>query len=172
MTKKKQTKEDKGDPTPPIYLLNNFQDQVNKIRAVSLFGNLNEEQVEIICQGLLLLKDTGIEEIYEDPTDIGSPLQEIIYKPIEFYISTWGGDALGMFAIYDLMRLIKKEYDINTFGLGKVMSAGILLLASGTKGQRRIGKHTRIMLHSITAGHTGSLHSLENDIKEKRMTSP
>ena len=47
-------------------------------------------------------------------------------KPITFYVSTWGGDALGMFGIYDLMRTVREECPIETFGLGKVMSAGVL----------------------------------------------
>ena len=168
MATKKSTKDVKEEEPAPIYLISNSPDPVNKIRALSLFGDLNEEQVEGICHSLLLLKETGREEIYEDAEDIDSPIKEIIYKPIDFYISTWGGDALGMFAVYDLMRVIREEYDINTFGLGKVMSAGVLLLAAGTKGNRKIGKHTRIMFHSVRAGHTGTVHSLENDIKETK----
>ena len=73
-----------------------------------------------------------------------------------------------MFAIYDLMRHIKSECEIHTFGLGKVMSAGVLLLAAGTKGKRKVGKNTRLMLHSIQGGHFGSLSSLENEVEEAR----
>jgi len=168
MTKRKSTKEEQDETAAPIYVLSAPQEQVAKVRALSLFGDLDEEQVEGICHSLLLLKESGKEEIYEDPEDIDSPLKEIIYKPIDFYISTWGGDALGMFAIYDLLRVIREECEIHTFGLGKVMSAGVLLLASGTKGKRKIGKHTRVMMHSVRAGHTGTVHSLENDIKETK----
>ena len=92
----------------------------------------------------------------------------ILVKPIEFYISTWGGDALGMFAIYDLMRMIREQCPIYTFAIGKVMSAGVLLLAAGTKGERRIGKNTRIMLHSVRGSHMGAIHSLENEMAETR----
>ena len=48
------------------------------------------------------------------------------------------------------------------------MSAGVLLLAAGTKGQRKVGKHTRIMMHSVRGGHIGNIHSLENEMNETR----
>jgi len=136
-------------------------------RVINLFGDLDEEKIENICTSLLFLKETCCEEIPKDPSDPESDLKTII-QPIEFYISTWGGDALGMFAIYDLMRVTREECEINTFAIGKVMSAGVLLLAAGTKGNRKIGKNTRIMMHAVRGGHYGSLHSLENEMKETK----
>ena len=138
-----------GAPPPPL-------------RSISLFGDLNEEQVQDICNGLLFLKHTSLDAYEKDNQEGQKP------EPIEFYISTWGGDALGMFAIYDLIRMIRDECPINTFAIGKVMSAGVLLLAAGTKGQRKIGKNTRIMLHSVRANHMGTIHSLENEMNETR----
>ena len=90
-------------------------------------------------------------------------------KPnIDFYISTNGGSADEMFGIYDVMRFIKDGgvSNITTCGIGKVMSAGVLLLAAGTKGKRRVGKHCRIMLHSVIGGSTGPMHQLENEFAE------
>ena len=46
------------------------------------------------------------------------------------------------------------------------MSAGVLLLAAGTKGKRKIGKHCRIMMHSVIGGHVGPMHQLDNEMKE------
>jgi ATP-dependent protease ClpP protease subunit len=64
------------------------------------------------------------------------------------------------------MNSIKKTCGIHTIGLGKVMSAGILILANGTGGKRKVGKNTRLMLHSISGGDFGSIRQLENNIKE------
>jgi len=136
-------------------------------RTIPLFGNLDEERVENICLALLALKDSCCQEKLTDPKDPESEV-EVFHKPIDICISTWGGDALGMFAIYDLMRMIREECEINTFAIGKVMSAGVLLLAAGTKGQRKVGKHTRIMIHSIRGGHYGPVHTLENEMEETR----
>ena len=138
-----------------------------RIRTISLFGDLDEEKVENISSGLLYLKDTCCEEVPEDPFEPDGP-KIIVNRPIDFCISTWGGDALGMFAIYDLMRMIREECVINTFAIGKVMSAGVLVLAAGTKGNRRIGKNARVMMHAVRGGHYGTIYSLENEMKETR----
>ena len=70
-----------------------------------------------------------------------------------------------MFALYDVMRGIRQETEIHTLGLGKVMSAGVLLLAAGTKGKRRIAKNCRIMIHSVAAGNHGNLQDLTNELE-------
>ena len=73
-----------------------------------------------------------------------------------------------MFYVYDIMRDIRDKSPIYTKGIGKVMSAGVLLLASGTKGQRKIGKYCRIMMHGVNAGHHGYLADVENEFKETK----
>jgi len=90
------------------------------------------------------------------------------YQPIDLNISTYGGEALSMFAIYDTMRIVREDCDINTLGLGKVMSAGVILLAAGTKGQRQIGANCRVMIHAVMGGDYGPIHSLENEVEEVR----
>ena len=45
------------------------------------------------------------------------------------------------------------------------MSAGVLLLASGTKGKRQIGKNCRVMIHSVMGGNHGSLHNMMNEME-------
>jgi ATP-dependent Clp protease protease subunit len=91
-----------------------------------------------------------------------------VWEPLEFIISTYGGSADDMFALYDVMRMIQKDCEVHTFGLGKVMSAGVLLLAAGTKGKRKIGENCRVMIHSVTAGNHGNLYNLENEMDEIR----
>jgi ATP-dependent Clp protease protease subunit len=50
--------------------------------------------------------------------------------------------------------------------LGKVMSAGVLLLAAGSKGHRKVGKNTRIMIHNVRGGNYGPVPTLQNELKE------
>jgi len=160
--KKKSAKEEVEVPEPNILdILANAPPAAPPMRAVTLFGNLDDDQIQEVCTGLLYLRHTCHEIATPDS-------KEVIAHPVDFYISTWGGDALGMFAIYDLMRLMREDCPIFTYGVGKVMSAGVLLLAAGTKGERRVGKHTRIMMHSVRGGHYGAIHSLENEMKETR----
>jgi len=139
----------------------------NKVRLVSLYGTIDEERAEEACMSLVALKELGRCEFLQNPEDPKSPIA-VEYKPIELYISTWGGSAADMFAVYDTVRMIRDECPVLTIGMGKVMSAGVLLLASGTKGARRIGKNCRIMMHSVIGGHHGAIHNLENEMEEIR----
>ena len=60
-----------------------------------------------------------------------------------------------------------KEYcDVQTIGLGKVMSAGTLILAAGTKGKRYLSSHCRVMIHSVNGGQVGDLHNLKNEMEQ------
>jgi ATP-dependent Clp protease protease subunit len=46
------------------------------------------------------------------------------------------------------------------------MSAGVLLLASGVKGKRLIGRSARIMIHPISGGVFGNVFEAVNEVKE------
>jgi ATP-dependent Clp protease protease subunit len=122
-------------------------------RLIGLFCDIVDEKVAEIVHALLYLNDT----VSSKPKDER--------KPIEFYISTYGGNADDMFALYDVMRQVEPETEIHTIGMGKVMSAGVLLLAAGTKGKRKIGKNCRVMIHSVIAGSHGSFHNLLNEME-------
>tara|TARA_R110000824_G_scaffold148920_7_gene318934 strand:- start:9060 stop:9641 length:582 start_codon:yes stop_codon:yes gene_type:complete len=89
-------------------------------------------------------------------------------SPIEFIVSTHGGVAVEMFAVYDVMRLVREQIPIHTFGVGKIMSSGLLLIAAGTKGKRRIGKNTRLMFHDVLSTVDGHLYEIENSINETK----
>lgn len=129
----------------------------NDLKTVSLYGEVEEN----ICHAIVLF-------FYNYKASMSKTESESEIDPIDFIISTEGGNVQDMFSVYDCMRDIKKECDIQTYGVGKVMSAGVLLLAGGTKGKRRIGKHCRLMLHAVSGGHFGSLNDLEVDIGEVR----
>ena len=135
-----------------------------KLRTIGLFGSIDEEMSAEIIASLLSLRLSGKEAVRESLD--AEPVTT--YKPIEMWISTWGGVAMDMFSIYDAMRLIREDCDIETVAMGKVMSAGVLLLAAGTKGKRKIGKNCRIMMHSVIGGHSGNIHNLENEMEEVR----
>jgi len=136
-----------------------------KSRTVGLYGDVDEEVASAIVYSLLTLKTNGEIKELKDPEDKNSEIVTT-YMPIKMIVSTHGGSAHEMFAIYDIMRMIKKNYDIETIGIGKVMSAGVLLLAAGTKGKRKIGKNCRVMLHPVSAASMGDINDLENDTQE------
>ena len=97
-----------------------------------------------------------------------SAVEEHKPSPIEFIVSTHGGVAVEMFAVYDVMRLVREQIPIHTLGVGKIMSSGLLLMAAGTKGKRRIGKNTRLMFHDVLSTVDGHLYEIENSISETK----
>jgi ATP-dependent Clp protease protease subunit len=144
-------------------------DDENKLRVIGLVGDLDEEKASELMYGMLSLYQNGTKEIPKDPDNDKCEELIEIHKPFEFIISTHGGTTSDMFGIYDLMRKMQSDgCEVHTYGLGKVMSAGVLLLAAGTKGQRRIGANCRVMIHAIAGGSVGEIHSLETEMDEIR----
>ncbi len=125
------------------------------LRIVGLFSSVDEETVSEIATGLLYMNELNKAE--ED---------ESKRKDIDFYVSTYGGSADDMFALYDIMKNVQQTSDICTIGMGKVMSAGVLILAAGTHGKRKIGKNCRVMIHSVAAGNHGELNHMINELEE------
>ncbi len=137
-------------------------------RLVGLSGEIEEEKCAGIIGMLYSLKESGKNYVAIEPENPETDYS-VEYDPIEFLISTEGGSVPDMFAVYDVMRDINKDCEINTFGVGKVMSAGLILLAAGTPGKRRIGKYCRLMIHPVSAGNFGQLHELEISQKEVKI---
>jgi ATP-dependent Clp endopeptidase proteolytic subunit ClpP len=123
------------------------------MRLIGLFCEVSDEKIAELVHALLYLNEQN------------KLLKEEERKPVEFYISTYGGSADDMFALYDVMKMVEQEMEIHTIGMGKVMSAGVPLLAAGTKGKRKIGKNCRVMIHSVIAGQHGALHNLLNEME-------
>ena len=138
-----------------------------KLRTVGIMGEINDDTGAEVVFGLLSLQNSAVHYEPADIEDEESEMKEVI-MPIDMVISTPGGNADDMFAIYDTMRSIRDEVPIKTRGIGKVMSAGVVLLAAGTKGERSIGKNCRIMLHSVIGGHVGPMHQLDAEMEEIR----
>ena len=154
--KEKVNKMLEGDDEKKILLIEHPSNGDNEpdMRIIGLFADVTEEKVAEVILGLLYMNEQN--KLLPDDE------QE---REIQFYISTYGGNADDMFALYDMMKQIQQTTDISTIGVGKVMSAGVLLLAGGTPGKRKVGRNCRIMLHSVVAGNHGSQHNLINEME-------
>ena len=126
-----------------------------ELRVIGLYSSVEDEKIAELTQAILYLNETNkMRDKEKEET-----------KPIEFYINTYGGSADDMFAMYDVMRQVQQDTEIHTIGVGKVMSAGTLLLAAGTKGKRKIGRNCRVMIHNVAAGNFGTLPNLTNELE-------
>lgn len=94
-------------------------------RRTSLIGDIDEAAASRVITSIQLLDDGN--------------------KSLEFYIMTDGGEDYCMWAIHDAMRLCSSP--VQTIGIGKVFSAGALLVAAGTPGERFCTRNTYFMVH-------------------------
>lgn len=115
-------------------------------RIVYLHGEVNEQSIGIVISQMLFLA------------------QQDSKAPIYLIVSTYGGSVDEMFSLYDIIKFL--PCPVHTIALGKVMSAGVLLLASGVKGKRLIGKSARIMIHPISSMVGGNVFQVMSESKE------
>ena len=151
-----------------VVIVNNIpssQSDLLKTKQVYLVGDITEDKSEEIMASLLYVSELQTREEPEDPEDLESPMKKV-YDPIEIVVSTYGGSVVDMFAMYDTIRFLRQNHIVKVKALGKVMSAGVLLIASGTDGHREMGKNCRVMIHNVSAGYHGTISNIQNEIKE------
>ena len=171
-TPKKKRKKKEKDPVQDdkqVVIINNIQPPPNpepELRTINLYGDITEQKGADVVAALLYLENTSHSQALQDPSDPESdPI--VVARSIAMMVSTHGGVASDMFSILDIMDMVKERTcDIETFGIGKVMSAGVPILAAGTKGKRKVGRNCRIMLHNVMAGTGGTIFSMENELEE------
>jgi ATP-dependent Clp protease protease subunit len=122
-----------------------FQMHLND-RIVYLSGEVTEHSIAQVIAGVLSLANQNHK------------------APITMVVSTYGGSVDEMFSLYDVIKYI--PCPVHTVGLGKIMSAGVLLLASGEKGKRLIGRNARIMIHTVSGGSGGNVFDIVNEANE------
>ena len=130
--------------------------------TLGLVGDLNEESAQELYHGLMQLNGG---KVFPNPVGEGEERPEDVH----LLISTGGGAVYDMFGIIDIMNIVKRRRDIATLGTGKVFSAGVPLLASGTKGKRFVTRNARIMMHRCSAGNMGTTADMKASHDEMRL---
>ena len=139
------------------------------LRTVAVFGAIDEEKCADVTSGIYYLWQNAPELYTEEELAEHEGLTQPD-RDIRMIISTYGGEVLEMFGIIDLMNMAKSsDIDIETIGLGNVMSAGVAILAAGTKGRRKVSRNCRLMLHQASAGTMGSVFNMENELEEVKV---
>jgi len=125
---------------------------------MGLGSDLTEAAAQSLAMALLQYNGGKIRAQAEDFEDED--------RDIEFYISSGGGSVNDMFAVYDVMNIVKIHRDIATFGFGKIYSAAVPLLAAGTKGKRYIGRNARLMMHHCSTAAQGTQPDMRTTFQE------
>lgn len=85
-------------------------------------------------------------------------------KTIRLYINSPGGSITAGLAIYDTMQYVPNE--VETVCVGQAFSMAAVLLAGGTRGQRRALPNSRILVHQPMGGAGGQASDVERHAKE------
>ena len=85
-------------------------------------------------------------------------------KSIRLYINSPGGSITSGLAIYDTMQYVPNS--VETVCVGQAFSMAAVLLAGGTKEQRRALPNSRILLHQPMGGAGGQASDVERHAKE------
>jgi|ETNvirenome_6_85_1030632.scaffolds.fasta_scaffold37239_1 ATP-dependent Clp protease protease subunit len=151
---KKKTKEEIPEEEGVVFTPEDEEPKQKGPYLLTLYGKIEEEQ----CA-------EAVHSLYAQKLAVEKGLRS--KEPLKFLVSTFGGDAVEMFSVYDMIRHVKKTYPVHTVGVGKIMSAGTLILAAGTKGKRKIGSNCRVMIHNVKGGPGPECYEvLSHEIKE------
>ncbi|MDY0191800.1 MAG: ATP-dependent Clp protease proteolytic subunit [Desulfuromonas sp.] len=85
-------------------------------------------------------------------------------EPITLNICSNGGEVPAGLAIVDALHAT--GCTIKTLCLGQACSMAAVLLAAGTKGERYISKHSRVLLHPVSGGCYGAAPDLQRQCQE------
>lgn len=84
-------------------------------------------------------------------------------KDVTLYINSPGGLVSGMFAVYDVINLMRAK--VNTVCVGVAASAAAFLLGTGT-GVRAATQNARIMIHQPLGGARGQAVDIQIQAKQ------
>ncbi len=113
-------------------------------------------------------------EITED--NVNECIQWIIYENLDpkekiltIYINSTGGDLYSAFGLIDIIRT--SNHPIRTIAIGSAMSAAFLIFASGTKGERYVGKNSSLMCHQFSDSTEGKYHDIKATMKDNELSN-
>lgn len=131
-------------------------------RSMDLYSRLLDDRIIMLSEGF---NDDMASSIVAQLLYLQS---EDSSKDITMYINSPGGSVTSMWSIIDTMNLIKP--DVSTVCVGLAASAGSLVLASGSKGKRKILPNAEVMIHQPSAGTRGKVSDMERDFEHSLKT--
>jgi len=114
-------------------------------RIIHVYGEVNDNMMAITQAQLLFLDN-------------------LEKSDIKLHISSPGGSVLSGLGMVDVMNYISS--DVVTINMGLAASMGSILLSSGTKGKRYSLRHSRVMIHQVSASTHGVISDMLISFKE------
>lgn len=117
----------------------------NELIESNLIPRSFDKNDPLLLERKILISSEVNEALQQDITKKLIYLDQLNHKPIDLYITTYGGWAISAFGIIEAMNMI--ESPVNTTALGLCYSSGAIILACGT-GERSATENSIIMVHA------------------------
>ena len=134
----------KGDVDDVMW--QNLVDKINEIRSAD---------DDIVDQNIASLMSVGIQA-------------SVLRPPVRIYLNTYGGYIHDMFAIYDEIKKLTEEYEVFIYCVGKIMSAGTIIMLAVDYNHRFAYSNTTFMYHTLQGYTEGPLKEMEENIEENK----
>lgn len=142
----------------------------DKLHNIYIKGDVGEDMWSYLVDKINEMRSSD-DEVSENNTAallaLGL-LTEAKLPPVNIYLSTYGGGLYDMFAIYDEIKNLQKKYEVNLFCVGKIMSAGTIIMLAVDAEHRFAYQNTTFMFHSLRGFVNGTLKDMEEDVEESK----
>ncbi len=125
--------------------MKSIQRQLLESRKIFLTDEVNMELANQVMSQLFVLDEKG-------------------QDPITIYINSPGGDLTSGMAIYDTIHHIGSS--VSTVCTGLSASVATIILAGGTRGERKSFPNSRILIHQPLGGFRGQAADIEIHARE------
>ena len=139
-----------------------------KIHNIYLKGDVDEEMWQTLVDKINEIKSADDDIADQNLASLMSVgiEAEIIRPSINIYLSTFGGYIYDMLSIYDEIKSLKDEYKVNIYCVGKIMSAGTIIMLAADYENRFAYPSTTFMYHTLAGGAFGKIKDIEENAEE------
>lgn len=139
-----------------------------KIHNIYLKGDVDEEMWQTLVDKINEIKSADDDIADQNLASLMSVgiEAEIIRPSINIYLSTFGGYIYDMLSIYDEIKSLKDEYKVNIYCVGKIMSAGTIIMLAVDYESRFAYPSTTFMYHTLAGGAFGKIKDIEENAEE------
>lgn len=139
-----------------------------KIHNIYLKGDVDEEMWQTLVDKINEIKSADDDIADQNLASLMSVgiEAEIIRPSINIYLSTFGGYIYDMLSIYDEIKALKDEYKVNIYCVGKIMSAGTIIMLAADYEHRFAYPSTTFMYHTLAGGAFGKIKDIEENAEE------
>lgn len=141
-----------------------------KIHNIYITGIVGEDMWQTVVDKINDIKSADNEIVEQNEVSLkGAGIEFKIVKPdINIYLCTYGGSVYDMLAIYDEIKRLTQEYVVNIYCVGKIMSAGTIIMLSVDLEHRFAYPNTTFMYHTLSSGYDGKMKDMEEDVIESK----